>query len=683
MIFRKLAYCLVLLSISSQTLAQQEEMEIEELLMEQLNEESDENDDLSELTEKLAYYMRHPLDLNKADRNDLNHLIFLSPQQIENLLLHREISGNFISVRELQGVSGFDLQTIQRIQPFVTVRDPTSLDEFSFHRLVNASEHMLMMRYGRVIEKQAGYFIQDSSRSRYLGNPDRYAVRYRMNFENKIRVALNMEKDAGEPFFNGKQKYGFDFYSGHIVVNDINRNIKQVVIGDYGLQFGQGLVTWNGLSFGKGAWIGSAARQGMGLKPYSSMNENNFQRGISAKLVVDNFEITPFVSYHSLSGNLTKSGSDNYITTINYSGLHRTPTELNYKHAIKQVVSGMNVTYNFKRFRAGVTYMRTSFNGQVAAGNTMREKFDFEGKSLDQIGIHYHYTYRNTYLYGETAYSVGSGFAANNGIIASLHPKVSAIVNYRNYQRNYHHFFAQSLGEASRVGNEEGVYGGIIYHPSRVIEWVNYVDVFRFPWLRFRVDAPSSGTDFLSQATYSWYKKGKVLLRYRHRLKQENLNIASRNENLLADVVRNQLRTEFQYKLNQVWTVRTRAELALYEKEKDEKSSGWIAYQDVFWKGWRNRLNANMRFAYFHTASYNSRIYAYENDVLHAASFPMYYGKGIRTYLNLRWRMKKDLDIWGRYALTKYTDRETVGSGLDLIEGNHKSDFKVQLRWQW
>ncbi|TJZ50821.1 helix-hairpin-helix domain-containing protein [Sphingobacterium olei] len=681
MIFRKLVYCFVLLSVSLRCLAQQEE--VEELLIEQLNEELGENDDLSEFTEKLNYYMRHPLDLNKADRADLNDLVFLSPQQIENLIEHRNISGNFISIRELQGISGFDLQTIQRIQQFVTIREVTSLNDFSFHRLVDASEHMLMMRYGRVIESQAGYLIQDSSRSRYFGNPDRYAVRYRMNFENKIRVALNMEKDAGEPFFNEKQKYGFDFYSGHIVVNDISRNIKQVVVGDYGLQFGQGLVTWNGLSFGKGAWIGSAARQGMGLKPYSSMNENNFQRGISAKLVVNDFEITPFVSYNSLSGNLIENGSDKFITTINYSGLHRTPTELAYRDAIKQFVSGMNVTYRFKRFKAGVTYMHTSFNGQVTAGNNLREQFDFEGQSLDQIGVHYHYTYRNMYMYGETAYSAGGGFAANNGVIASLHPKVSAIVNYRNYQRNYHHFFAQSLSEASQVGNEKGLYGGIIYHPSRTLEWVNYADVFRFPWFRFRVDGPSGGTDFLSQVTYNWYKKGKVLLRYRHRIKQENLNLSDRNENLLADVIRNQIRSEFQYKLNQIWTVRTRGELTLFEKEKDEKSAGWIAYQDIFWKGWNNRLNINTRLAYFHTGSYNSRIYAYENDVLHASSFPMYYGKGIRTYLNLRWRMTKDLDIWGRYAVTKYTDQETVGSGLDLIEGNQKSDFKIQVRWQW
>lgn len=36
----------------------------------------------------------------------------------------------------------------------------------------------------------------------------------------------------------------------------------------------------------------------------------------------------------------------------------------------------------------------------------------------------------------------------------------------------------------------------MVYHPNRQIEWLTYVDMFRFPWLRFRVDAPSSGIDF-------------------------------------------------------------------------------------------------------------------------------------------------------------------------------------------
>src|SRR5690606_40505601 len=65
------------------------------------------------------------------------------------------------------------------------------------------------------------------------------------------------------------------------------------------------------------------------------------------------------------------------------------------------------------------------------------------------------------------------------------------------------------------------------------------------------------------------------------------------------------------------------------------------------------------------------------------SSFPMYYDHGMRGYLNIRWRITRQLDLWTRYALTQYFDRETVGSGLDEIMGSKRSEIKFQIRWQW
>ncbi|HMR18515.1 MAG TPA: hypothetical protein PKA53_04380, partial [Sphingobacterium sp.] len=514
--------------------------------------------------------------------------------------------------------------------------------------------------------------------------PDRYAIRYRFNYENKIRLSLNMEKDAGEPFFKEKQKFGFDFYSGHVAFNNISTRTKQLVLGDYALQLGQGLVIWNGLSFGKGAWIGSVARQGAGLRPYSSMNENNFQRGVAGTFMYSSFEITPFIAYKRLTANV-QTDADDYIliNSINYSGLHRTPNEQKNRRTARQLNYGTNVTYSYKRLKVGLTYLSTTFHGELQRGNSLYQRFDFQGKSLHQIGLHYNYTYRNMYIYGESAKSLRGGMAHNHGILASLHPKLSAVVNYRNYQKNYHQFFAQSLGEGSRPSNEKGIYSGIVYHPNRRIEWVNYVDIFRFPWLRSQADAPSGGTDFLSQFSYSWYRRGVIKVRYRHRLRQENMLPEGRHENILVDVGRNQIRGEFQYKVNDIWTIKNRLEWTMYEKEYSERSTGWLLYQDLFWRGTRRGLQANIRLAYFNTDGYNARLYAYESDVLYASSFPMYYDKGIRSYLNIRWRLSRQVDVWGRYAISKYFDKEFIGSGLDRIEGDRRSDIKFQIRWQW
>lgn len=663
--------------------SQEEELNLEELLLEQLSDEIEEDIDISEVMEKLNSFIKRPLNLNTATASELTNLVFLTPQQIENLLYHRLYAGDFVDILELQGITGFSIQTINLLRNLVTVETELNLKNISLKEVLSNNDQTLMIRFVRTLEQQRGYGIDDASRTRYLGDPNRYAVRYRWNYDNKIKMSINMKKDAGEPFFRDKQRYGFDFYSGYIAFNNLNKYVHKLVLGDYALQFGQGLVLWNGLSFGKGAWIGSVARQGVGMKGYSSLNESNFQRGISSKLVFGKWEWTPFIAYNNLSGDLKDNDElGKTIGTISLTGLHRTPTELSYRNQIKQLVYGSNVSYRVKRLKVGITYMGMRFNGSVLKGTNVRNIFDFEGSSLQQLSVSYQNTYRNYYFYGETAYSFNNAFATINGLIASLHPKLSFFTTYRNYSPEYQSFYAQSLAEGSAVANEKGVYAGLVFHPSRKIEWVNYVDVFKFPWLRFRVDAPSQGTDLLSQLTYSWYKKGKITLRYRHRLRQENLALATSNTNVLADINRHQLRIHYQYKWSDTWETRTRAEMTFYAKQGSSQSQGFMLYQDFFWKGLR-KIQLNTRTAYFNTTDFDSRIYAYENDVLYASLSPFYYDKGFRNYLNCRWRIRKKLDLWARYAITYYLNRETVGSGLDESIGNIRSDIKLQIRWEW
>lgn len=107
--------------------AQENEGVLEELLLEQISEELGENVDISEVSERLYYLLRHPLDLNDVTESELTNLIFLSPQQVANIIAHREQTGDFISILELQGVVGLDMQTIHWFRQFVKVGQKSSL----------------------------------------------------------------------------------------------------------------------------------------------------------------------------------------------------------------------------------------------------------------------------------------------------------------------------------------------------------------------------------------------------------------------------------------------------------------------------------------------------------------------------------------------------------------------------
>src|SRR3546814_1029555 len=74
---------------------------------------------------------------------------------------------------------------------------------------------------------------------------------------------------------------GFDFYSAHLLLKPSRGVFKKIVLGDYLLQFGQGLVLWNGFSLGKGPAALNIARQGRGIRAHSSAGESYFFRGLA------------------------------------------------------------------------------------------------------------------------------------------------------------------------------------------------------------------------------------------------------------------------------------------------------------------------------------------------------------------------------------------------------------------
>ena len=86
-----------------------------------------------------------------------------------------------------------------------------------------------------------------------------------------------------------------------------------------------------------------------------------------------------------------------------------------------------------------------------------------------------------------------------------------------------------------------------------------------------------------------------------------------------------------------------------------------------------------MRLQYFETDGYDSRLYAYENDVLYSFSIPVFYDKGYRYYLNVNYDVNKRLSCWFRWAQTIFKDKTTVGSGLDEIKGNKRTEVKFQV----
>ncbi len=656
--------------------------EEDEILVEQLIEwsagERDEAYDPEELISQLQHYRRYPLNLNTADASALEQMPFLTPLQVEQLLIYREKAGPLLSVYELQGIHGFEAGVIERLRPFVTVGKVAVLSG-----LAGSDKHDLMFRFGRTLETQQGYRIPDTSgRSRYLGSPERLLLRYRFVPDKRLQVALTMKKDPGEQFLAGAQSYGFDFYSASVWLRD-RRAVRQLVVGDFSIQAGQGLALWTGLGYGKGAALGSMARQSGGLRPYTSSNEQQFFRGAAVTMQWKQWQVTPFLSWRKPDANVSEGpDGEPIVLSMPETGLHRTPTEVRYRQSLQQWVYGLNTEFRSRGITVGGNLFRTMFNYPIAARSELYRKYAFTGHDLTNTSTYYRFSFRNVYFFGETAHSIGSGYALVHGCLVALTRRFSLSLLHRHYNEDYHSFFSQPVAEASDAANERGFYSGVHYRVERRIEWLFYADIFSFPWLRYRVDAPSAGYDAFTQWTYTLRRQLKISVRFRHRLKQENAAVQT-PEQVLADVGRSQCRVEVQYQPQQGVILRSRAEIMFYSKDGEGTERGYLWYQDVLLKPENSRFSGNARIALFRTASYNSRLYAFENHVLYGYSFPAYHLTGARAYANLRTRISRQADIWLRYATFIYKDATEIGSGLDRITGNRKSELTVQFRYRF
>jgi len=672
--------CFVLVALK--TKAQQTEDPIIANILESLADIQKEDFDFTELADRLNNFKKNKINLNKTSKSQLQELHFLNPLQINALIDHIAINGKLMNELELQSIDGFDLETIKNLLYFANIYSPSGFENFTFKNLINNGKNDLLIRSSRYLESQKGY--NSTEKTSYSGNPDRVLMRYRFSYSNNIQFSLNLEKDPGEKYWNtSNNPTGIDFLSASLFVKEVKR-FKKIAVGNYALQFGQGLTLWSGLGFGKGADIFNIAKQDLCLRPYTSVNEFSYFRGIASQINFGNFDFTPFVSNIKLDAGTSFNSETNLeeISSLQQNGLHRTSTEINNRNKINQQIFGGNLQYNHRKLSVGLTAYQSKYNQPFAPGNSLYNKFDFANNELKNIGLNYSYTYLNTYFFGEFAHSLSYGYAYVNGIISSLSPVVSLVLFHRNYQKDYHSFFNQGLAEKTNASNEKGFYSGIQIKPNKKYELNFYADMFKFPWLKYGVDAPSSGYELFGQFTFSPNKTSKYILRYQFNNKQQNANITNHTA-ILNDVKKSKYRAEIQYQISQKISLKNRIEIAQYHEGNLAHRFGFLAYQDINYHPLSSKISGNMRLAMFQTEDYDTRIYAYENDVLYGYSIPGFQNEGLRFYTNLRYGIKRGVDIWLKYAITKYNNQTSVGSGLEEIDGSKRSEIKLQVRFQF
>lgn len=640
--------------------------------------------------ESLDLLSQNQLDLNTCGADELAQLIFLTPLQVEDILWYRSAIGPFISIYELQAVPSLDIFTIKRMLPFVKIETEKNLSKALIKVLSTKGTHQVIARWSSTLERAKGYEKpEDESLSHYLGDPNRYYLRYQYKVGKQLSVGLTAEKDAGEPFFTTGNKQGFDFYSAHFEFKRlIDRGLTYFAFGDYEVNFGQGLIQYHGFGIGKSSLTTNIKRVAPTFEAHNSVNEIDFYRGAAFSYRINpTIIVNGFISGKNRDANLLEpidSLADDELpdaSSIQSSGLHRTANEIADKNSITQTTFGLSVGVHKKHLRVEVNGIMHGFSTSINPQQALYNRYGFRGNSLHNYSISYSWSFRNLHLFGEVATNNFDALASINGMLLNLGKGIETAFAYRNYQKEFVSLSNKVFGESRRPNNEAGFYFGTNVQLDNHFKLNLYHDLWRNFWPSYSSDAPAKGNGLLCRLTY---EKGNSILVY-VQLKQElkEINLPT-DLNTSPTLPRKTLQTRLHlaYKVTESLELRTRIDLGKVS-HGPETLKGISIYQDLIYKQLGSPWSLSCRYALFDTPDYDLRFYHYENDVRYSFSIPAYYNSGMRYYLQLRYKIRKGPSVEVRLSKSTFPNLAAIGSSLDEIPGNTKTELKCQLFWKF
>ena len=483
-----------------------------ESLAESLTEHHDQVVDLTALYEQLMELSEDPIAINTASMEDLDRLIILSDYQKGSLYRYIQTHGPILSMYEIPYIFGFDIASAELLEPFIRLDVIPGRNASPLRSPLKYGRHQLFFRMQSVLEPQLGYqgrtdsLMNQPNHSKYLGSPLKIYTRYGYSDQDRLRFGWTMEKDQGEPFFGKVRPYGFDFYSAFLQVGRIWK-IKNLIIGDYAPRFGQGLTLWSGPGYGRSSEVLMVEKRRNEIRKYSSTNENQYFRGLATTLDFGLPEVSVFLSSKKIDARVLEtdslSGKPLLAGPPQELGVHATPSQLANRRTLHEWLYGLNISFRKNQLHLGSTALGYSYDIPVVPGDRPYELYDFSGRTGYKLGFDYKYVFHAGTLYGEASHSLNGGWALIQGGTFMLREGLEVSLVYRNYGRKFQPIYSQAFGASSSPVNEKGCYAGIQLEPVRFWRLSAYADIFSFPWLKYRVDAPSNGQAYFFEARFT------------------------------------------------------------------------------------------------------------------------------------------------------------------------------------
>lgn len=607
----------------------------------------------------------HPLDLNSLKYDQLKQFIFLNEAQLKCFWNYLEINRPLYSVYELKNIPLLDKRTLNLLKPFFCVQDVDNKQNKVYKRWKRVKQELI---YGTrfTLQNKKGYNKnrKDTARlSPYLGNKYAHIIRYRLDIkdiDSNKSFGLLLDNDAGEPMFSSYNPV-FDFSTFFFHYRG-NKLLKTLVLGDFRVSFGQGLVAnHNYFSFGM-ANVSNKQNRSFGIRPHNSVNESNYLRGFGIMFGSDFWDLSLFGSLTRRDGKVI---SDTILSTKS-DGLHRIERDFEKKHSFLERIGGVNLRINKSGFALGFTGVYTDYgNAYFNSFKRLDKLYSFKGKRRFNFGIDYHYSTPNITSFGECAWQEKGFRALLLGL--NLHPYTFANFTflYRNYQKEYESPIAKSFSRGGRINNEEGVYIGIEVVPFRKWRFASFVDIYKFPWVRYGKKTGESGKLIAMQIRYLMndFIDLQTKIRKRYYENYETL----------------QTKFEFRYSVSDKIRFYIGGDCNCYNKPSDITSNSFSIYQQFTYLP-NEKLDLNLFLGYIPKIGLHAPIFMKERRMLYDFGISSMFDKGLRSSVLIKYNLSSHVCCYFKVGNNHFFHKKQIGQGRELILGKNKTDLSILMK---
>ena len=634
-----------------------------------LNENLDVHQDLQFLEER---HLR-PRNINTAAREDFLILTFLTEAQADSILSYRSRKGAFLSLGELQFVSGLTPTLRKWLSLFFFAessrREVGKLKGECKHRFVASLDVPFYRREGNRPHTAEAY--EKNPNSVYWGNALSNTVRYQFERGKQMSAGATFQKDAGEPFGNcGNHPY--DYASAYARFASANGR-WQTWLGDYNVRSNHGLLFSSGLFKNTAQINGTLPSRPLTIKSHSSCDESNFFRGLALARQGRTWNAAAFVSLRQLDARL----DNDTITSFSKTGLHRTKTELERKNNVRNLTTAMQLGYNKSRFKIGLTFVFDSYDHVVYPKEQPYNRYFMRGKTACAFSCDYHLfsANRKWTQTGEAALDRKTHAAMTHTVRYSPSSRFLLTGRVRHFSPRFVSIHGNAMQEGSRIQNETGFTLGVAAQLPSSWEMSSYVDYFRFPRETFQATAKNSqGLSFGMLATHRVNAQLTYKIRYRYKAKQRDI---PSHKGTLQYAETHKLTLTTICPLFSGATLAVSGDVLLSATQTSKMRLGHMLSSRFSW-GNAKRLSLDAFAALFSTSADN-RLYAYEPQLSYAGAFPSYFHRGFRFVGLCRWKPFDFMQASARFGLLHYFNKDSIASGAQRINSSTKCDLSLQV----